>query len=125
MEFLLTHWYLIVVAVAVLAVAIYSFYVFFKMPTTGQLNQVREWLLFAVTEAEKVLGSGTGQVKLRYVYDMFISRFPHLAKAVSFEAFSFLVDEALDKFRVLLEQNNNLQNYVNGVPTIEIKKEGE
>lgn len=45
------------------------------MPSDKQLNKVREWLLYAVTKAEKELGGGTGQIKLRYVYDMFVARF--------------------------------------------------
>ena len=36
-------------------------YVFVKMPSDKQLNKVREWLLYAVTKAEKELGGGTGQ----------------------------------------------------------------
>ncbi|MFR6482019.1 MAG: hypothetical protein ACLUPD_10785 [Anaerotignum faecicola] len=45
-----------------------------------QREKVKEWLLLAVTEAEKELGSGTGQLKLRYVYDLFLRRFPAVAK---------------------------------------------
>ena len=59
------------------------------MPTNEQLKKVKEWLLWAVAEAEKELGSGTGQLKLRYVYDMFIVKFPSLAKIISFETFIF------------------------------------
>ena len=63
---------------AVLAGAGYSVYVFVKRPHTEQLKSVKEWMLFAVTKAEKELGSGTGKLKLRYVYDMFIAKFPWL-----------------------------------------------
>jgi len=114
MEFLVNYWYFIVAAIAILAVAGYAIYVFVHRPTDEQLSKIKEWLLYAVTEAEKELGSGTGQIKLRYVYDMFIAKFPWAVKIISFESFSLLVDEALDKFRDLLEQNSNLQTYVKG-----------
>ena len=114
MEFLIDNWPLLIAAVAVIAVAATYLINFFKMPGNAQLDKVREWLLFAVTEAEKELGGGTGQIKLRYVYDMFVMKFPALVKFVSFETFSFMVDEALIKMRHLLETNEKIENYVEG-----------
>ena len=112
MEFLVNYWYFLVAAIATLAVAGYAVYAFIKRPTTEQIAKVKEWLLYAVTVAEKELGSGTGQIKLRYVYDMFIAKFPYLVKVIPFETFSILVDEALDKFRNMLDNNTNLQSYI-------------
>lgn len=111
-EYVVNNWYILVGAIAVLAVATYFVVTFFRRPTTEKLNKVTEWLLFAVTEAEKKLGSGTGQIKLRYVYDMFLVKFPYLAKVVSFECFSVLVDEALVKFREILATNKSIKEYV-------------
>lgn len=113
-EYLVQNWYVLVAIVAAIAVGGYVLYVFIKMPKSTQLSKVKEWLLLAVTEAEKELGGGTGQLKLRYVYDMFIARFPYLAKLVSFDAFSLLVDEVLEKFRDMMDTNTNVQKYVTG-----------
>lgn len=113
-EFLIAYWWLLIIVVAALAVAGYAVYVFVKMPSNSQITKVKEWLLWAVTEAERELGSGTGQLKLRYVYDMFIVKFPAIAKVISFEAFSLMVDEVLEKFRDLLDKNQSLQNYITG-----------
>lgn len=113
-EFLIAYWWLLIIAVAVFAVAGYAVYIFVKMPSNSQITKVKEWLLWAVTEAERELGSGTGQLKLRYVYDMFIVKFPSIAKVISFEAFSLMVDEVLEKFRDLLDKNQSLQNYITG-----------
>ena len=109
---LLENWQIIVIAIAVIAVAIYFVYAFVKMPKNEQLSKLQEWLLWAVAEAEKQLGSGTGQLKLRYVYDMFIGRFPSLSKMISFEAFSLLVDRALEKFEQLLSTNKKVDEYI-------------
>ena len=114
MEFITDNWYIILVAVAAVAVAIYLVIKFFKLPRETQIAKVKEWLLFAVTQAEKEFGSGTGQLKLRYVYDMFIVKFPSIAKVISFEAFGLMVDEVLEKFRDLLDKNQSLQNYITG-----------
>ena len=43
---------------------------------------------------------------------MFIAKFPYLVKVIPFETFSILVDEALDKFRNMLDNNTNLQSYI-------------
>ena len=101
-----------IIGVAIFPVVVYGLYVFLNMPTNVQIKQIQEWLLYAVAKAEKELGSGTGQLKLRYVYDMFIARFPHFVKFIGFEAFSGLVDEALDIFREMLQQNKDVNNYI-------------
>jgi hypothetical protein len=85
---------------------------FFKLPRAEQIAKLKEWLLFAVTEAEKELGSGTGQLKLRYVYDKFVTKFPYLVQFIPFETFSKLVDEVLIKFREMFNTNKNIKLYV-------------
>lgn len=82
------------------------------MPLEKQLDKVRKWLLYAVTKAEQELGSGTGQIKLCYVYDMFVTRFTWLVKVISFEMFSTMVDEALSKMKSMLESNKAMQALV-------------
>lgn len=114
MEFFINYWWIGLIILAVLVILGVFIYTFLKLPTKEQIAKIKEWLLYAVTEAEKELGGGTGQVKLRYVYDMFISKFGILAKLISFNRFSLLVDEALDIFRNMLETNKSLDKYVNG-----------
>ena len=114
MKFITENWFVIVALAAVAGATGYAVYAFVKMPSDKQLNKVREWLLYAVTTAEKELGGGTGQIKLRYVYDMFVVRFAWLAKVVSFEMFSMMVDEALEKMKTMLESNKAMQELVTG-----------
>lgn len=101
----MNYWYIIIGVIAVLIVAGVSIYKFAGLPTKEQVAKVKEWLLYAVTTAESELGGGTGKLKLRSVYDMFIAKFPVMAKVVSFETFSLWVDEALDEMRKMLETN--------------------
>lgn len=114
MNFITENWFVLVALAAVTAGGGYTVYVFLKMPSDKQLNKVREWLLYAVTMAEKKLGDGTGQIKLRYVYDMFVTRFTWLARVITFEMFSMMVDEALDKMKTMLESNLAMQELVSG-----------
>lgn len=83
MKFIVENWFVIVAIAAVGGSIGYAIYSFVKMPSDKQLNKVREWLLYAVTKAEKELGAGTGKLKLRYVYDMFVARFEWLAKVIT------------------------------------------
>lgn len=87
-------------------------YEFFKSEKSKRLNMVREWLLLAVVKAEKQLGGGTGQIKLRFVYDMFIDKFKFLSMLISFSQFSSMVDEALDQMKEMLSTNQQLKEYI-------------
>lgn len=114
MDFIVENWYILVGLLAIIAAVVIYIVRFFKQPTEKQLESIKEWLLWATTEAEKRFGSGTGKLKLRYVYDLFAETFPWLAKIVSFETFSKLVDSALGDMNNLLASNNAVQLYVNG-----------
>ena len=74
-------------------------------------QKVKNWLVYAVTLAESELGSGTGQLKLRSVYNMFVLRFPKLSMIISFARFSELVDDALDIMREMLK-NDKIANII-------------
>ena len=113
MEFLINNWVLIVSTVAVVAVGASLVIKFFNMPTPVQVAKVKEWLVYACMEAEKELGRETGQLKLRMVYDMFLTKFNWLAKVITFEKFSNYVDEALAKFKDMLNKNEKIQKIVN------------
>jgi hypothetical protein len=106
----------IIIAIGIIAIvgaAAYALYYFMNLSKDKQIQMVKEWLLLAVVEAEKALGSGTGQVKLRYVYDLFLSKFKYLSLVISFSQFSMLVDEALDTMRDMISNNKQVENYIN------------
>ena len=114
MKFLIENWYIIFAAMALGALAVVAVVRFFRLPREKQMENVRQWLLGAVTAAEKELGGGTGKLKLRQVYDAFLTKFPWLAPVVPFEQFSGLVDDALKEMRKLLADNKAVQQLVTG-----------
>ena len=73
--------------------------------------------------AEKELGSGTGAIKLRFVYDMFVTKFPLMVALIPFSTFSEFVDEALDKLKDLLATSPELRLYLNQQDELEEMKE--
>ncbi len=114
MTFLMENWYIFIALLAVATTIGIFIGRFLKLPNSVQVEKVKEWLLWAVTQAEAELGSGTGKLKLRQVYDMFVQRFPAIAMAVSFDIFSTWVDEALEDMRDMLKQNQAVKNLVGG-----------
>lgn len=123
LDFLMTNWQWIAGVIIVIAAAIITLIKFDKKTRDEQIHQVKEWLLYAVMEAEKELGSGTGAMKLRFVYDMFVTKFPLLIALIPFSTFSNFVDEALDKFKELLATTPELQAYVANQGALEEMKE--
>ena len=95
------------IIVAIVLIAIILIVLAIKQP-----KKVREWLVYAVTLAEKDLGGGTGKIKLRKVYDMFVDKYPIISFFVSFETFSKWVDVALDTMNEMLKDNKNLKAYI-------------
>ncbi len=117
MKMILDNWYIILGLIAVLMVVVIYICRFFGLPTKDQKRKINKWLLQAIIEAEKQLGSKTGQLKLSMVYDMFIDRYPLTSRLMSFKAFSLLVDEALDEMKKLLETNDAVRNLVIPIST--------
>ena len=102
-----------IIATAIIIVALAAVIIeFVKLPNENKIANVKEWLKYAVTEAEKALGSGTGQLKLRWVYDLAVKQFPWISQLVTFETFSEWVDEALEWMNNQISTNEALSEYV-------------
>lgn len=114
MDFLVENWFVIIAVIALGIGIVIAIVKFIKSGNAAQLANLKEWLLYATIEAEKALGSGTGKLKLRTVYDMFLAKFPWLAKTITFDRFSELVDDALENMNDLLATNSAVQSYVGG-----------
>lgn len=76
------------------------------------VNGFKNWLVWAVTEAEATFGSGTGQLKLRFAYELAVKQFPIIAKIIPFSLFSKLVDDALIIMREMIENNGKIASAI-------------
>ena len=72
MKWLIENWSLLIVLAVLIILVVRFIKTFSELPSDEQMEKIRQWMLFAVIQAEKELGGGTGQVKLRYVYDLFL-----------------------------------------------------
>jgi len=109
MNWIIENWFIILGVAAIIVAAVIAIRLFLGLPTKAQIAKIKEWMLWAVTQAEFELGSGTGMLKLRFVYDLFVGRFPLVARVVSFEMFSKWVDEALEEMKKMLAANDAIK----------------
>ena len=91
---------------------IFVVYNFITQTKEQQIANIKQWLIYACIEAEKLLGSKTGKVKLRYVYDLFVSKYKFISCIIPFDTFSSWVDDSLVQMREMIEQNMAIENYV-------------
>ena len=103
MDWIINNWYILVV----IGIALIMVYIAITDKT-----RVLEWLKYSVFIAEQELGSGTGQIKLRQVYDMFIEKFPVFSKFISFNLFGIWVDEALEFLKEQIEKNQKIKEFI-------------
>ncbi len=105
------NWYIFILFIGVISMMAIRVYEFLKQPNKAQLQQIQEWLVYAVAKAEEVLGSGTGKMKLKYVYDMFVTKFPAFAMFISYEKFVEMTEKALKEFKEMIAENPKIKEF--------------
>ena len=116
LDWLVANWFLVVALIACIAMVICLVIRFLGLPTEEQNDKVKEWLVWACIEAERELQSGTGQLKLRKVYNVFcaVPVFTWVARTITFNMFSEWVSDALVTMKKMLVSNAALAEYVYG-----------
>ena len=113
-EWIIANMGSIIVIFCLLCAAGMAIYKFIMLGKEQQIKKIKEWLLFAVVQAEKELGNNTGQLKLRMVYGQFIDKFKIMSLILTFEEFSEMVDETLESMREMLTNNQAIKKLVEG-----------
>ena len=112
LKFIIENWYMIIAALAVCAFGGSFVANFLQKSTEEKLQSVKEWAIYACAIAQAHLGSGTGQLKMRQTYDMFIIRFPDLAKVISYETYKMTAELALTELKKMLATNPNVKDLI-------------
>lgn len=87
-----------------------------------QFKSFKQWLVYACSEAEEYFGSGSGQLKLRYVYNLAVnSKFGFITKIITFNMFSNFVDAALVKMREMIENSPAIAKILTGTKLIDVE----
>ena len=90
-----------------------TIFTFVKKTRDQKIENLKQWLKYAVVVAEREFGAKTGQLKLRYVYNTAVNKFPWIVSVVSFETFDIWVKEALEWMEKQLESNPAINAYIN------------
>ena len=112
MDWVIENWMLIAVVALLLFVGAVMLFNFLLLPSNKQQEKMKKWMLWAVVEAEQYLKSGTGRLKLAYVYDLFKQRFPIFSTFMPYLTFEKLVDEALNEMRHLASTNEKIKYFL-------------
>lgn len=118
LKMIIENWLIFVIAFILVLLAVYAVLRFLKLTPQQQLGKVKTALLYMVTEAEKELKSKTGRVKRSMVWDWLVERFPIISLFITEEKYDELLDQALDEFRKMLEDNSSLYDYVYNTLTV-------
>lgn len=108
---------LIVSAAAFVAIVLYRYDQYRKMNKAEQeaakkkaeenlRRAISDWLLKAVTDAEIALGSGTGKLKIRQVYERAVEVFgPAVYQVITLSQLDAMVQAPLEEMRKMLKSN--------------------
>lgn len=118
LKMIIENWLVFVIVLILVLFAVYAVLRFLKLTPQQQLGKVKTALLYMVTEAEKELKSKTGRVKRSMVWEWLVERFPIISLFITEEKYDELLDQALDEFRKMLEDNSSLYDYVYNTITI-------
>lgn len=77
-------------------------------------GSIQKALVYICLRAEKHFGSKTGVIKLRCVYNWFVTKYPIMSLFISFEDFAKMVDVALVEMRKLIQTNMGVFEYMEG-----------
>lgn len=118
LKMIIENWLIFVIVLILVLFAVYAVLHFLKLTPQQQLGKVKTALLYMVTEAEKELKSKTGRVKRSMVWEWLVERFPIISLFITEEKYDELLDQALDEFRKMLEDNSSLYDYVYNTLTV-------
>lgn len=118
LKMIIENWLIFVIVLILVLFAVYAVLRFLKLTPQQQLGKVKTALLYMVTEAEKELKSKTGRVKRSMVWEWLVERFPIISLFITEEKYDELLDQALDEFRKMLEDNSSLYDYVYNTLTV-------
>lgn len=107
MNFLIDYWAVMLGLIALGIMIGFAICAFVKEPSEEQKEQIKAFLRYAMYQAEKELGSKTGELKLSKVYNMFVASMPWIARLISFDQFAEYVKESMEWLEKKLEEEND------------------
>lgn len=105
-------WDFIVSNAGSIAVVVIVLVALFTLLKLGYTDTVREIVLSLVVQAEKSLGSGTGELKYAFVIDRLYDKLPTIIRLLySKKEIDNMIEEAVIKLKGLLDGGVSLSGY--------------
>lgn len=94
------------------AVLLIVFIIAFIYTLTVQPSRIKNWLMNACFDAEKLYGSKTGDIKREYVYSLFTEKFKILSNFITYNKFCKMIDKILEVLNELIKNNKSIKDLV-------------
>ena len=79
----------------------------------GYINKVKQVILYLVTEAERIYGGKTGEIKFAWVAEKIYAMLPPIVKMfISTRTIGFLINAAVEQMKKYLTTNQQAKVYV-------------
>lgn len=98
------------------------FVIAFIYTLTVQPSRIKNWLLYACFDAEKLYGSKTGDIKRQYVYTLFTKKFSFLSNFITYKKFCKMLDTVLEILNDLIKNNKSIKDLIDPL-TMKLKNE--
>lgn len=106
MNWIITYWPMIIVAMVLIIWGIYEFKLFYKMPNNKKVKRIKACLLNWVTIAAKKYDNGEMDLAIADVYNIFCTKFPILKSIIPLETVKKWIKESFDQFEKILVSEN-------------------
>jgi len=105
-NWLITYWPMIVIAIVLIVWGIYEFKLFYKLPNSEKVKRIKACLLNWVTIAAKKYDAGEMDLAIAEVYDVFCTKFPVLKSIIPLDIVKGWIKQAFDKLEGVLASEN-------------------
>ena len=105
-NWLITYWPMIVIAIVLIVWGIYEFKLFYKLPNSEKVKRIKACLLNWVTIAAQKYDEGEMDLAIAEVYNMFCTKFPVLKSIIPLDTVKMWIKEAFEKFEGILASEN-------------------
>lgn len=107
-DFITLHWDSVLVVVLFIILAIY-------LLKRGSRKKVKSMLFYLVSEAERIFGDGTGELKYAAVTTWIYEKLPAILKILFTEKqLDEMIEEAVDEMKEYLDENEEASIQISG-----------
>lgn len=107
MELMMNNWFLVIIGICLICILIIFIKNLLSAPTDVQVKVIKEFIYMLILNAEKELGSSTGQAKLAMVIKEFYSTCPiDLRSLIPEQMILEFIEEGVERMKKYFENDS-------------------